>query len=67
MGCFVTGTAEGDSKLHADEARGKATETTDMLCTVMQRIEGTQEFNLLPLNIREWWIEHQEIDKEPSQ
>ncbi len=71
MPCFYTGSAEGDAKLQADDARKALTITTEMLCTVCALIDDhntchdANDFARLdlPKDVKKWWKKHKKIDK----
>ena len=69
MPCYYTGTAEGDAKLAADEARRELTRVTSMLCELLARIDYEGEFTLTDLHdelvpgLNNFWQEHKAIDK----
>ncbi len=64
MPCYMTGRAEGDARMHADEARRRATKTTDMLCRVLTDVEAGYGFRSLDDDVHDWWREHKKIDQE---
>ena len=72
MACYYTGTAEGDAKLAADEARKELTRVTSMLCEVMQLVEDSVQvmehelYEGVP-GLEAFWSEHKEIDKKRKQ
>lgn len=62
MPCYITGSAEGDLRLHYNELHDSATQTNDMLCRLCHECE-TQNVNL-PKDIKEWYKKHKKQDKE---
>lgn len=67
MPCHYTGSAEGDARLAADEARKALTEVTQLLCSTIRTVEdhwisGGEEVNL-PKEVKAWWKKHEKIDE----
>jgi hypothetical protein len=60
MPCYVTGSAEGDANLRAENARNLATELTDLLCETCKYMDKTGV--PLPNRTAKWWSKHQKID-----
>ncbi len=64
MPCYVTGTAEGDARLAADDARQAATRLSELLCMQLRALDETGHENLIHGAVRPWWDEHKRIDQE---
>lgn len=64
MPCFRTGSAWGDARLSADEAREEVTELTRLLCQVCKSLEREGKSFLLPFDVRAWWDKHKSIDSD---
>jgi hypothetical protein len=62
MPCYVTGSAEGDARMAADDARAEATHVTRMLCEVMATLSEAQIKKLSP-DLKKWWKRHGEMDQ----
>lgn len=63
MPCYVTGSAEGDARLAASEARERCTTLTRLLCEAMDHLTAKQS-RLWSDELSQWWAEHQRIDEE---
>lgn len=66
MACYYTGSAEGDARLAASEARESLTKVTAMLCEVLESLETN---NLLGKagfsdDIHKFWEKHKKKDRE---
>jgi hypothetical protein len=69
MPCFITGTAEGDARLAASDARSQATEYNAMLCTTLSYLKEHYGYVLEALladnqDIAQYWIAHLAVDAE---
>ena len=69
MPCYQTGSAEGDARLDAEEARKELTDTTRMLCRLMTVLVEADVFKGTTFigkvdGLQEWWRLHQEIDRQ---
>lgn len=60
MPCYMTGSAVGDARLAASEARQEAQEVTRHLCAVCELLE--QSGVALPVSVAPWWERHKQID-----
>lgn len=61
MPCYMTGSAEGDARLAADEARAQVTKLTEILCAQMRALEKVDP-GLIHKSAKAWWEEHKKID-----
>ena len=64
MPCYVTGSAEGDAHLAAQEANEEATRVTEMLCSVMRNLDNLGLSRFAPGNVQDWWKKHKRIDQQ---
>jgi hypothetical protein len=64
MPCYATGSAEGDARLAASEARSEYTKTARLLCQACEIIE--RKSSGWPVNapkeLTAWWENHKKID-----
>lgn len=63
MACYVTGSAEGDARLSASEARAEADELVNLLCQACIQAEAFGFLHQLPVGVQEWWSSHKKIDE----
>jgi hypothetical protein len=63
MPCYYTGSAEGDARLHAEEAQTELTKVTRLLCSAMKAAERQRFLSAMPNDVRQWWREHKKIDR----
>lgn len=67
MPCYVTGSAEGDARLSAQEARAEATRVTALLCRacriIEQRVCKLKDGGPIMAELAAFWAEHQKIDR----
>lgn len=64
MPCYATGSAEGDARLSASEARSEATKAVRMLCAACRIIDRHKLRAEMPNELINWWRNHQKIDEE---
>lgn len=64
MPCYMTGSAEGDARLSAEEAEGRASKATRAACEMARLLKGTALFQRLSPKTLEWVKEHAKIDRE---
>ncbi len=66
MPCYTTGSAEGDARLSASEARAEATRAVELLCRacaiIEQRVCKLKDGGPLMAELAAWWMYHQEVD-----
>lgn len=60
MTCYITGSAEGDARLSADEANKEATHTTALLCEVIDSMTPAQRNGLSGM-AKAWWDNHKVV------
>jgi len=61
MPCFYTGSAEGDARLAASEAREALTSITQLLCETCRQAD--KNHYTLPAETQKWWNEHKTLDR----
>ena len=61
MPCYLTGSAEGDARLDAAEARKEVTKLTRLLCEAMECLEHHGCDHISPA-ARSWWTAHKKVD-----
>jgi hypothetical protein len=59
MPCYHTGSAEGDARLVANEARKEVTRLTRLLCAAMRAHDASTN---MPASVVAWWAEHKRVD-----
>ena len=64
MPCYMTGSAEGDARLAAHEAREAATKLTRLLCAACAALEAAGLVDAANAELSDWWSEHKRIDTE---
>lgn len=68
MPCYATGSAEGDARLSAQEARAEATRVTALLCRacriIEQRVCKLKDGGPIMAELSAWWAKHQKVDRE---
>jgi len=70
MPCYVTGSADGDALLIAQENKkkiGKRLQKSTRLlckaCEIIERVEINDDVELMPPMLKKWWLKHKKQDK----
>lgn len=68
MPCYITGSAEGDARLSAEESNTEATKVTALLCSLCEALEKARDTSPVPFHVDvpkavdHWWAAHKKID-----